>query len=103
MEKRKERIMGIIQEHYDRGEVIYLDKISRILDGEVSKRTIQKILRELVQDMELDEYLVTVDGATYKFLYARSGTDNSIYGRLDEVRMKMDIMMRTMNEIKRKK
>jgi hypothetical protein len=97
------RIYGIVKEHGERGEKIYLTKLKTVLGREASMRTIQKRLCELVDDGILDVHPVTVGRATYKYLYiSGSGRNSGTDGKLDEIRGKINIIMRMLRAIERR-
>jgi hypothetical protein len=105
MKNLSEKIMDMVKEYNEKGEEVYLKMLILLLIKNASVPTIQKTVRQLVDDKELIERIVTVGRGTFKYLYVsnyvdKKNADNTIHEmnkKIDMLVVKMDALSRSLS------
>ena len=105
MNKRCYDIIEIVREYGARGENIYWKKLAELLRGTASPPAVHKSVRQLVDDGELEERIVTSGRGIFKcFSIPNHANDEGMHpeagklaGKIDALAAKVDEILRSLN------
>ena len=78
MRETEKEMLKIVKEHNDKGEEIYPEKLIPFLKGKMSRTTLYKVVRQLIDDGNLEERLAIGKRGACKHLFIPVQSEKSV-------------------------